>query len=325
MRADRLLSELLLLQAHGKMAAQDLAETLEVSVRTIYRDIDALSTAGVPVYAERGPGGGCALLDNYKTNLTGLTENELRALFMLSIPAPLSDLGMMESLATALRKFSAALPDQRRQQQAWIQQRIHLDWAWWRRSVEPVPHLQTIQQAVWEDRRLLLRYQMQLGPTLGELERVVKPYGLVAKAGVWYLVCFGDQRLRVHRVSQLVDVSLLESTFERVQDFDLSAFWAAWCERREEKQGLYPVAIRVSPALMPYLPQFFGEQVRTGVSTFPSPDNEGWTSLTLPFTSLESARARLLGFGGAIEVVEPEALRRSIADYAQQIVNRYSA
>ena len=150
MRADRLLSILLLLQARGRMTAHQLAQELEVSVRTIYRDIDALSTAGVPVYAERGPGGGCELIDSYRTSLTGLNKDEVHALFMLSIPAPLDELGVSQELKTALRKLAAALPAARRQDEERVRQRITLDWTGWNQPADPVPHLQTIQQAVGE-------------------------------------------------------------------------------------------------------------------------------------------------------------------------------
>lgn len=144
MRADRLLSLLMLLQIRGRMTARELAKELEVSERTIYRDIDALSIAGVPVYGEPGPEGGYALVDSYRTNLTGLTEGEVRALFMLSIPAPLADLGVSHELRAALPKLSAALPNARRRDEERVRQRFHLDSTWWRQGEERVPHLQTI-------------------------------------------------------------------------------------------------------------------------------------------------------------------------------------
>src|SRR5512147_2861952 len=153
MRADRLLSLLMLLQARGRMTAQELARELEVSERTIYRDINALSASGVPVYAESGPGGGCALLDSYRTNLTGLTADEARALFMLSIPAPLDQLGVGQELRAALLKLSAALPSSRRPDEERARQRIHIDSLAWFQGEDPVPHLHTLQQAVWQDRR----------------------------------------------------------------------------------------------------------------------------------------------------------------------------
>jgi predicted DNA-binding transcriptional regulator YafY len=321
MRADRLLSLLMLLQTRGRMTAHKLAEELEVSERTIYRDIDALSAAGVPVYAERGPGGGCALLDSYRTNLTGLTQDEVRALFMLSIPAPLAELGVSQELKAALLKLAAALPEARRGDEEQVRQRIHLDAVWWFQSEEAVPHLQTIHRAVWQDRRLYLTYRLPFG---AQVERPVDPYGLVAKAGVWYLVCATDGRMRVYRVSHVLAARLTDEPFERPAGFDLVAFWQTWCTEFERDRPYYPITARVAPALVPYLPQYFGDRIRAEIVQAGPPDAEGWLTLTLPFETLEAARDRILGFGSAIKVLAPEALRRSVLDFAAQIVALYT-
>jgi predicted DNA-binding transcriptional regulator YafY len=323
MRADRLLSLLMLLQARGRMTAQQLAQELEVSVRTVYRDIDALSAAGVPVYAERGPGGGCELIEDYRTNLTGLTEDEVRALFMLSIPAALEELGVSAELKAALRKLSAALPAARRRDEEMVRQRIHLDWAGWFQPEEPAPHLRTMQRAVWEDRRLHLAYHLQVGAHAERFERLVDPYGLVAKAGVWHLVCARDDRVRVHRVSRVLDARITDARFERPPGFDLAAFWEDWCARYESRPS-YPVTARVSPDLVPFLPLYFGDRIRDTVAQAGPPDAQGWIVLTLPFERLEAARERILGFGRAVEVLEPQALRQSVIDFATQIVAFYA-
>ncbi|NIV74656.1 MAG: WYL domain-containing protein [Gammaproteobacteria bacterium] len=324
MRADRLLSLLMLLQARGRLTAQQLARELEVSVRTIYRDIDALSTAGVPVYTERGPGGGCELIDDYRTNLTGLTEDEVRALFMLSVPAALDQLGVSGELKAALRKLAAALPAARRRDEEMVRGRIHLDWAGWSQPDEPVPHLQVMQQAVWQDRRLQLAYRLRVGPHVVQFERTVDPYGLVAKAGVWHLVCAGDGRMRVYRVSRLLDARVTDDHFERPADFDLGAFWESWCVGQEERRPRYPVTARVAPELVPLLPLYFGERIRDAIVQAAPPDAEGWIILTLPFERLETARERILGFGRAVEILEPQALRQSIIDFATQIAAFYA-
>ncbi len=321
MRADRLLSLLMLLQTRGRMTAQKLAEELEVSVRTIYRDIDALSAAGVPVYAEYGQGGGYALLDSYRTNLTGLTEDEVRALFMLSIPAPLAALGVSQELKAALLKLAAALPAARRRDEEHVRQRVHLDSIPWFQAEEPVPHLQTIQRAVWEDRKLYLTYHL---PFETQAERLVAPYGLVAKAGVWHLVCARNGRVRVLRVSHVLDARLSDEPFERPVDFDLAAYWKAYCVAYEKDRPYYPVTVRVASHLVPYLPQLFGEQVRDLIAQAGPPDAEGWLTLALPFEELETARTRILGLGRAVEVLEPRALRESVLDFAQQIVALYT-
>jgi predicted DNA-binding transcriptional regulator YafY len=324
MRADRLLSLLMLLQARGRLTARQLAQELEVSVRTIYRDIDALSAAGVPVYAERGPGGGCELIDEYRTNLTGLTEDEVRALFMLSVPAALDELGVSGELKAALRKLAAALPAARRRDEEMVRQRIHLDWAAWSQPDEPVPHLQAMQRAVWQDRRLQLTYRLRVGPHVEQFERTVDPYGLVAKAGVWHLVCAGDGRIRVYRVSRVLDARVTDEQFERPTDFDLAPFWERWCAGQEERRPHYPVTARVAPELVPLLPLYFGERIRDAVAQAAPPDAEGWITLTLPFERLEIARERILGFGRAVEVLEPQALRHSVIDFATQIAAFYA-
>ncbi len=321
MRADRLLSILLLLQARGRMTAQELAEDLEVSVRTIYRDMDALSAAGVPVYGERGPGGGCALLDSYRTTLTGLTQDEVRALFMLSIPAPLAELGVDQELKAALLKLSAALPTTRRPDEERARQRIHLDSEGWFETREAVPHLQTIHRALWQDRRLHLTYHL---PFETQAEWLVEPYGLVAKADLWYLVCARDGHIRVYRVSQVLDARLLDETFVRPADFDLVAFWQAWCAKIEENRPYYPVRVRVSPELAPWLSQLFGKPIGKEAAQTRASDAEGWIPLTLPFETLEDARRRILSLGGAVEVLEPPALRNSVLDFATQIVGLYT-
>jgi predicted DNA-binding transcriptional regulator YafY len=319
-RADRLLSILMLLQARGRLTAQQLADELEVSVRTIYRDLDALSAAGVPVYAERGPGGGCSLLDSYRTTLTGLTRDEVRALFALSIPAPLAELGLDQELKAALFKLSAALPASRRPDEERVRQRIHLDSEPWDETQEPVPHLQTIQRAVWEDRQLHISFRL---PFEVQADWLVDPYGLVAKASTWYLVCARNDQLRVHRVSQIANARPAEGTFERPAGFDLVAFWRAWRASVEDNRSRVAARVLVAPQFVAWLPHYFGPGIRDEIARAGPPDDRGWIELSLIFETLEEARERLLGFGGAIEALEPRALRDSVADYGRQIVGLY--
>lgn len=320
MRADRLLSILLLLQARGHMTARQLARELEVSERTIYRDINALSMAGVPVYGQSGPEGGYALVDSYRTNLTGLTEGEVRALFMLSLPAPLADLGVSQEFRTALRKLSAALPDTRRQDEERVRQCFHLDSTWWRQGEERVPHLQTVHQAVWHNRQLYVLYRP---PFAIEIERLVRPYGLVAKAGVWYLVCARNEAMYVHRVADLLAVRLSAESFERPASFDLAAFWAEWCLEVETLLADFTVTVRVAPDFVSELSRYFGNSIHTKITRAGPPDAAGWIRLELSFESFEAARDRLLSFGRGVEVLEPRALHRSVLDYAEQIVALY--
>lgn len=310
----------MLLQSRGQMSARALAAELEVSERTIYRDVEALSGAGVPIYAETGWDGGYGLLDSYRTTLTGLTEGEVRALFMLSIPAPLSQLGLSQELKTAMLKLAAALPAARRQDEERVRQRFHLDSTWWHQHETPVPYLQTIHAAVWADCRLQIAYRQPIGVTI---EQVVDPYALVAKAGAWYLVCTYKGSLRVHSIADLTEVHASEEGFARKEDFHLAEFWEAWCAEREQAQSLYPVTVRVSSHFIPYLPWYFGNAIRARLAQAGPADKDSWITLTLSFESLETARDRLLDLGRGVEVIEPLALRLSIADYAQQIVALY--
>jgi predicted DNA-binding transcriptional regulator YafY len=353
MRADRLLSLLMLLQTRGRMTAQALAGELEISVRTVYRDIEALSSAGVPIYAERGPGGGCALLDHYRTELTGLREDEVRALFMASTPAALADLGFAAELKAALLKLLAALPAERRSADEWVRQRILLDWEAWRHGASTAgaaPHLRVIQQAIWNDRRITIRYRRQSSFYRHDFERLVDPYALVAKTGNWYLVYAAVDAiateyakvgagnasvvpetnfkagqyagLRVHKVAELTDVEAGGEQFVRPPDFDLEAFWRFWCDRAAEVSGRFAVQVRVAAQLLPDLPHYLGEQAHLWELTASSGEN--WLLGTLYFDRFEEARTKLLGLGAGVEIVTPEALRRSLLDYAQQVVMLYT-
>ena len=321
MRADRLVSLLLLLQTRGRMTAHQLASELEVSERTVYRDIDALSIAGIPVYGEPGPVGGYALLDSYRTTLTGLSEGEARALFLLSLPTPLADLGIGQELKAALLKLNASLPSVQRESAERVRNRVLLDPTWWEEAEEPAPNLPGIHRAVMQDRKLRIRYRTWSTP---EIERTVDPLALVAKAGVWHLVCGHSGRVHVHRVSELREAAPLDEGFVRRADFDLTAFWATWCAARGSQRSAYTVTVRVSPRFLSEIRRHFGTGVRVHIDGATSGDIAEWITLELPFASLEEARDRILSFGGGVEVLQPYALRRSVQDYAEQVVRLYA-
>ncbi|MCC6165720.1 MAG: YafY family transcriptional regulator [Caldilineaceae bacterium] len=318
MRADRLIALLMLLQSRGKMTAQALAEELEVSERTVYRDVDALSSAGIPIYGDPGPDGGYALLDSYRTTLTGLSENEVRALFMLSVPPPLVDLGVSDELKAALRKVAAALPATFSAGEAQIRRRFYLDPVWWDQSETPVPHLRTLHRAVTADQRLVITYRTWAGPAL---TRRVDPLALVAKAGAWYLVYAHSGPARVQQASNLLDVELLDEHFARPADFDLVRFWQAWCAGREER--LYRVTLRVAPHFISALPHFIGDRACIASPQAGPTDAAGRITLDVAFRSLEEARERLLACGSGVEVLAPLALRCTLLDHAEQIVKLY--
>jgi predicted DNA-binding transcriptional regulator YafY len=321
MRADRLLSLLILLQNHGSLTASALAQELEVSVRTIYRDVEALGIAGVPIYASRGPQGGIALLEDYRTNLTGLSSDEVRALSMLNIPEPLLQLGVGQELKAALLKLSASLPRVHLSQQQSARQRIHLDARWWGQSGQPGPFLECVQHALWNDLELDIITKTVFG---AQIEQIVDPMGLVAKAGEWYLVARLGSGLRVFRISHLVKATCLEKTFARPEDFDLPAFWDAYCHQVEAERGMYWVELRISPGLLVELPLRMGEQSETILEGANPADEAAWRQVRMAFDSLEQARGRIMSFGGGAEVIEPLPLRRSIEDYAQQILKVYA-
>lgn len=318
MRADRLITLIILLQSHGRMKARDLARELEVSERTIHRDIDALSSAGIPVYGESGPDGGFALLENYHTRLTGMTDEELRILFMLRIPEALNELGISQELKNVLLKISASLPHARRSVEDEVRLRFFLDWSVQKKHSEPIPYLQTVYQAVRQNRCLHITYQPMFNVTI---EQVVDPYGLVAKGSDWYLVSSVNRKIDVHRISDLLEAHISPQSFNRPPDFDVAVFWKNWCEKKAKDSEVYQVKIRIFPRMAPFIMHFFGRQNQS--KTIMSEDGD--IILELMFDSLDSARNRLLPLGSGVEVLEPEALRYSICDYAHQIAGVYDA
>ena len=316
MRADRLLSMLMLLQTRGRLTARELAAELEISERTVYRDVDALSAAGVPVYGEAGPDGGYALLESYRTTLTGLTDHEVRALFMLTIPEPLADLGVSGELKSALLKLTAALPAARQPDRERVRQRIYLDSTEWDHVEEAAPHMPLLYQAIWQDRQLTVRFAAVTGPSA---EYVIHPYGLVAKAGVWQLVYAHHARVRACRVTQIVEAQLTDRQFERPAKFDLAAFWQNWCREYRHRRGQFSAIVRVTAAIWPEVARLLGPAAQVEPTT-----EADQVIAKLFFDSFDSARARLLSLGRAVEVLEPWPLRRSVLDYAEQIVALYA-
>ena len=322
MRGDRLLALLLLLQGHGRLTAHELADRLEVSQRTIYRDVDALSAAGVPVYTERGPKGGVSLLEDYRTELTGLTEDEARALFTFAGPQLVADLGLDSKLEGALRKLMAALPESQRSGAQRARQRVLIDAAGWMRPAEPVPQLGIVQEASWADRKLRIRYRGGDQPS----DRIVDPYGLVAKAGVWYLVAGTDAGQRIFRVSRIDQAEILAETFQRPRDFDLEAAWTRSRESFESRGPGYRVVIRTAPEALAMLLRVLSGRVSEPIVRIADAHSaaDGWRRLRLTFPAQGAARAALLQFGELVEVLEPPELREEMAEHALALVELYA-
>jgi predicted DNA-binding transcriptional regulator YafY len=317
LRADRLLSILLLLQVHGRMTARVLAQRLEVSERTIHRDMEALSAAGVPLIAERGTGGGWELLESYCTNLTGLNEAEIQALFLTRTPHLLADLGLARAAEGARIKLLAALPSSGRRDAEYMRQRIHIDVASWRRDEDAIPHLPALQEAIWQERKLHLTYQRSDDATV---ERLVDPIGLVAKRSVWYFIAGVDGHLRTYRVSRVRGAHITDQPCIRPEGFDLATYWAQ--SSAEFKAGMprYPVLARVAPSLLRRLRMVSGF-VR--IERIDPPDADGWSRVALLFEVDWEARDYMLRFGAEIEVLEPPELREQVVRTAEAIVGFY--
>ena len=320
MRADRLIAILMQLQSRGHATAQELARRLEVSERTIYRDIEALSMAGIPVYAERGPGGGCRIAEGYRTNLTGLTEEEVRTLFLPGATQPLADLGISKALEAGMFKLLAALPSAHQRDVERTRQRLYMDAIGWYHAHEAAPYLQVLREAVWQDRKVQITYRKDSGEIT---ERIIDPLGLVAKAGLWYLVAVSHSDLRVFRASRVREATLTDESCQRPSGFDLEKFWTRWSTEFQTSWPVYPARLRISPAFVSILPHILGESVHSLIEEAEPPDSEGWITITYPFSSFEGALSHILGFGTMVEVLEPDELRQSVIHVASGIVAFY--
>jgi predicted DNA-binding transcriptional regulator YafY len=318
MRADRLLSILLLLQVQRSMTARELAERLEVSERTIHRDMDALGAAGIPVVAERGAGGGWRLLEEYRTNLTGLNAAETQALFLSQSPRLLADLGLGKAADAALIKLLAALPAIARRGAEYASQRIYIDIGGWRQSADDVSLLPTIQAAVWQERKLQLVYGRGDGTIV---ERLVDPLGLVAKGSLWYLIAAVGGDMRTYRVSRVQGATITEEPCERPVDFDLAAYWEQSSAQFKANLPRYPALLRVDPAI---LPRMRSESRYARIEHADPPGDDGWVQLHMRFEVEHSACEYVLSYGTQIEVLEPPELRDLVVRSAEAIVAFYA-
>jgi predicted DNA-binding transcriptional regulator YafY len=307
----------LLLQSRGSMTAAELSRELEVSERTVYRDVVELSAAGVPVYASQGRAGGYQLVDGYRTRLTGLSRAEAEALFLAGLPGPARELGLSEPARTAQLKMLAALPPGLRDASSIAGQRFHLDAPGWFHDPETPPVLGELAQAVWQNLELIMRYRRR-----DEVERTVEPYGLVLKNGVWYLVGRVGESLRSYRVDRIVEVAPTGRTFERDTGFDLSAFWAARAVEFVRQMLREEITIRLSPDGLRLL-RFAVEEVAVQEAKAEEPDADGWTRVRLPVESLDVAYTYMLRLGPEVEVLAPASLRARIRDAAGRTSELY--
>ena len=319
MRADRLLSILLLLQVHRRLTARELAERLEVSQRTIYRDMMALSVAGIPVVTERGVGGGCFLLEGYQTNLTGLNESEIKTLFLSKPSRLLADLGLRQASEAALIKLLAALPAMQRRDAEYVRQRIHIEAAGWNPSEENVSLLPTLQEAIWQERKLRFSYQRSDGTIV---EQLVEPLGLVAKGSVWYLMAAIGGEIYTYRVSRVQSAEVTEQPFVRPQAFNLAACWEQSYANFKAALPRYPATVRISPTILSKIRNARGF---AHIERVDPPDAEGWIKVSIIFETEEEACKYVLSFSSQIEVLEPQALCQKIIHLVEQVAALYSS
>jgi predicted DNA-binding transcriptional regulator YafY len=319
MRASRLLSILLMLQTRGRITAQELAQELEVSVRTVYRDVESLGAAGVPVYSERGPAGGYRLLDGYRTRLTGLTTEEAESLFLAGVPGPAAELGLGTVLAAAQLKLLAALPPELRSRAGRIRERFLLDAPTWFREAEEVPQLASVADAVWNQRVVRARYRRWRG----EVTRTLEPLGVVLKAGIWYLVARVAGQARTYRVARILELETLDERFERPDDFDLAAYWQAWSERFQASLYRGTATVRLSPRARELLFLLGPVVLRAAKESAGPPDEDGWVQAVIPIESLEHARIDLLKLGAEAEVLAPPELRERMAETVRGLSRIY--
>jgi len=318
MRADRLLSIVLLLQAHRQLSSRALAERLEVSERTIHRDMEALSLSGIPVVALRGSSGGWSLLGEYRTNLTGLNEAEIQSLFVTQPPKLLDDLRLKKASEGALLKLLAALPSMYRQGAEQARRRIHIDTGGWSRHEESVPLLPVLQDAIWSERRL--RFSYQRGPDCDTVEREVDPLGLVAKGSAWYLVAAVDGDVRSYRISRISHAEVLDQPASVPVDFDLATHWQQSTTAFKSALPNYVAKFRVAPDAFLRL-RFAGRFARVNEPTHT--DEHGWKHVAVGFDVEEMACEYALSFGSKLEVIEPRSLREKVIAAAKEVVNFY--
>ncbi|GAA1655648.1 YafY family protein [Kribbella alba] len=318
------MSILLLLQTRRRLSARELAEELEVSLRTIYRDVEALAAAGVPVYADQGRAGGYRLVDGYRTRLTGLTEQEAAALFMVGMPGPAAALGLSEQTSGAELKLLAALAPDQRDRAGRLKNRFYLDMPAWYREAEDSPHLAAIAEAVLHDRRIKVLYRRWEAPR--EVERLLDPYGLVLKNGSWYVVAAAPGGLRTYRVSNVLDLTATDEVFSRPPAFDLAKHWQEHLDQFEERRFTAHALVRISSALVARLTDLSASLLLKAIADAAAePAEDGSITVAVPIESVANAATQLVRYGNALEVLEPLELRAELTRLARSLVELYES
>jgi predicted DNA-binding transcriptional regulator YafY len=318
MKASRLLSILMLLQARGRMTASSLAQAMEVSQRTILRDIDQLSAAGVPLWGERGYQGGFQLREGWSTQLTGMTEPEANALLLAGLPGPATELGLGAAAASARLKMVASLPAAWREQAERVGERLHIDPVDWYRTQDSPRFLREVADAVWRGRRLSVEYESWRGTSRHELE----PLGLVLKAGAWYLLArkVSKEGLRTYRLASMHAVATSNQPIKRPRGFDLACAWQESARRFEVELRKIEARVRVSPRCLTWLGNARIQAVTLRVHEAHLPVRPGWRDVLMSVESIEHGARQLLGYGAEIEVLTPIELRAEMFRQASQLV-----
>jgi predicted DNA-binding transcriptional regulator YafY len=318
-RASRLVNLLLLLQSRGGLTAAELARELEVSVRTVHRDVEELSAAGVPIFAERGPLGGIRLVDGYRTRLTGMTADEAEALFLAGLPGPAAQLGLGTVVAAAQLKVMAALPPELRSRASRIVERFHLDAAGWFQAQEAVPHLATLSAAVWDARAVRILYERGDDP----VERTVGPLGIVLKGGVWYVIGATDGQIRTYRASRVIEATLTDEHVDRPAGFDLAAYWTESSAAYERDAPTVEVVVRIAADQAWRIADVYGRATLDAAERLDEPDPDGWLRLRLRVSWPDEVASRMLAVGPSLEVLEPADVRERVIAIAGRVVARY--
>ena len=313
MRADRLLNILLMLQARGKMTAQTLASELGVSRRTILRDIDALSFARVPVYAEGGHHGGISLDENYRTTLTGLKDSEIRAFSIPGNPQLMQEIGLGETIRDTWLKLTAALPARQQSLAEQTRQRLYIDSLWWWQDSHPLPFWNELQTAVFEDRQILAVYERFDGRVH---ERVLDPYGLVAKASTWYLIASHESLFRIYRASRFKQVTILDSRFSRQNNFDLADFWQTHALEFSRSLAEYQFTLLIHPDRLNFIRWL--APGRWSVSG--EPDENGWLTVNFQLESIHLAKMLVFGLGSQAVILDPPELKEAVIFTVNEIL-----
>lgn len=322
MRADRLLSMVLILQTRGRVTAQEMAAKLEVSERTVYRDIDALSIAGIPIYTQPGNSGGIFLDENYRISLTGLSRDQVLSLFASKEAGPLADLGLASAARDSLLKLYHTLPTPHQQEVEQLRQRLHIDPAGWFNAGNNAAHLHHLQAAVWQDRQVEIDYQAVGYP---QKTTIVDAYALVSKADRWYLVgrkANGDYR--TYRLSRITRAAVLGQGFDRDTVFDLATYWQQSRQQFQQQMEAhfppYPVTLRVQSDMFWYLGSFLEGRFEI----MGEADSAGWMPIRIVFGGAHEAQLHTIGMGTKVVVIEPLELRQAVCDVAQAIADHYS-